>query len=367
MTNDLAHWLRLWHVPGIGPRSFNFLLEKFDQQPEYIFSCSYTALIAQGIPERIATAITSCHSDEYLRDLEWLDQCHNHHILTISDKNYPPLLAKIAAAPPILYIKGQLEALDPGCRLAIVGARKSTTHGKSVAYDYSHRLAELGVTVVSGLAKGIDAQAHRGALASQQGCTIAVLANGLDTIYPAQHYTLAQAMQERGALISEFPPGVKPLPGHFPRRNRIISGLCLGTVVIEASMKSGSLITAQFALEQGREIFAVPGPVNNPLNSGSHHLIQQGASLAACIEDILLAFEPLASFLRFTGNKESERVEDSTDNTTPLLQFIEYTPTSIDTIIEKSGLTPDQVCSMLTELEIGGRVVCDAYGQYSRS
>ena len=366
MASNLKHWLRLWHIPGIGPRSFNFLLDKFDHRPELIFASDYAALISREIPERIARAIKNRHSDEYLQDLEWLDQSKNHHILLKTDKYYPPLLANIPDAPPLLYVMGQPEALIPGFRIAIIGGRKCTTHGKSIACEFSQQLAELGVTIVSGLAKGIDAQAHRGALASSGGCTLAVLANGLDSVYPAQHQSLAKQIETQGALISEFPPGVKPLPAHFPRRNRIISGLSLGTVLIEASMKSGSLITARCALDQGREIFAVPGPVNNPLNDGSHHLIQQGATLVAGIEDILMAFENLSSFPNTVRSEKTNKEEDSAEPITPLLEFIEYTPTPIDTIIEKSGLTPDQVCSMLTELEIGGRVVCDAYGQYSR-
>lgn len=367
MANNLKDWLRLWHIPGIGPRSYNFLLDRFDHRPELVFTSDYSSLILRDVPQRIAKAIISHHSTEYLQDIEWLNQSEQHHILIKTDKNYPPLLANIPDAPPLLYVVGQPKALFPGFRLAIVGGRKCTTHGKSIAHDFAQQLADLGITIVSGLAKGIDAQAHRGALASTDGGTIAVLANGPDTIYPFQHRSLASQIQAQGALVSEFPPGVKPLPAHFPRRNRIISGLSLGTILIEASMKSGSLITAQCALEQGREVFAVPGPVNNPLNDGGHHLIQQGATLVAGIEDILSAFETLSSFFpAIAARGKNNRNEGSITSLSPLLEFVEYTPTPIDTIIEKSGLTPEQVCSMLTELEIGGRVVCDAYGQYSR-
>ena len=199
------------------------------------------------------------------------------------------------------------------------------------------------------------------------GHTIAVLANGLDTIYPAKHHALAQQIAEEGILISEFPPGVQPLPQHFPRRNRIISGLCLGTIVIEAAIKSGSLITAQCALEQGREVFAVPGPVDNPLNSGCHYMIQDGAKLVTDIDDILTEFSEFQFSPAQIPSKNLENKVTLPDNSPPLLEFIEYTPISVDALIEKSGLTPEQVCSMLTELEIGGRVVSDAYGQYSRS
>ena len=235
--------------------------------------------------------------------LKWLNASENHHILLKTDSSYPPLLKNIHDAPPVLYICGQLEQIKQSPRIAIVGGRKCSTHGKSIAYEFSKKLAEFGVTVVSGLAKGIDAQTHRGALAGNKSKTIAVLANGLDIIYPAQHQTLALQIAEQSTLISEFPPGTKPLPQHFPRRNRIISGLCFGTVVIEATVKSGSLITARCALEQGREVFAVPGPVNNPLNSGCHHLIQEGAKLVTSTDDILAEFEELFATSYFCQSK----------------------------------------------------------------
>ncbi|MEM7303947.1 MAG: DNA-processing protein DprA [Pseudomonadota bacterium] len=366
MTRNLINWLRLWHIPGIGPRSLNFLQEKFGHHPQQLFESDLSELISLNIPERIARAISNDRSDEYHQDLEWLNAEEDRHILLKTDESYPALLSKIPDAPPILYLQGQLSALKHSFRLAIVGGRKCSAHGKLIADEFARQLAELGITIVSGLARGIDAHAHRATLGSTRGYTIAVLANGLDIIYPPDHRALAKQIEQHGALISEFPPGVKPLPGHFPRRNRIISGLSLGTIVIEASKKSGSLITAQFALDQGRELFAVPGPVNNPLNSGSHLLIQQGGKLATNIEDILVEFEQLSAFPGLDNPKYEDSKAQSRDNLAVLLEFIEHTPTSIDTIIEKSGLTPDQVCSMLTELEIGGRVVCDAYGQYSR-
>ncbi|MEM8843653.1 MAG: DNA-processing protein DprA [Pseudomonadota bacterium] len=367
MADHLSDWLRLWHIPGIGPRSFNFLLEKFDYQPERILASSYIQLVEQNISKRAARAICEDQTDDYLSDLKWMQANKNHHIILITDTQYPSLLKNIPNPPPILYVCGQLNALTLSPRIAVVGGRKSTMHGKTIAYEFSQQLCELGITIVSGLAKGIDAQAHRGALNTKSGKTIAVLANGLDSIYPSDHRTLAQQITEQSILVSEFPTRVKPLPQHFPRRNRIISGMCFGTIVIEAANKSGSLITARYALEQGREVFAVPGPVNNPLNDGCHRLIQDGAKLTSRVSDILIEFEDIANFDVQNRAITPERKANSANNSPPLLEFIEYTPISIDALIEKSGLTPEQVCSMLTELEIGGRVVCDAYGQYSRS
>jgi len=195
---------------------------------------------------------------------------------------------------------------------------------------------------------------------------VAVLANGLDTVYPPHHALLSRQINANGALVSEFPLLTKPLPQNFPRRNRIISGLCLGTLVIEAAAKSGSLITAKYALEQNREVFAAPGPVSSPQSAGCHALIQDGAKLVTCIEDILVELNTLNHRLAFAPEKQKEQRLLSS-NAKKLQDVLEYTPTSIEMLIEKSGLTPDQVSSMLIELELSGHVICDAYGSYSRS
>ena len=363
--NEIENWLRLWHIPGIGAKSFNFLLSKYPNVSD-VFISSISDLVANDIPIRVAHALHSTKFNCYKLDLDWLNATPNNHIILSSHPEYPALLKQIYTPPPILYASGNIELLNhPSC-IAIVGGRKSSSLGKSLAFEFSSKLAALGILIVSGLARGIDKQSHLGALDVDAGKTIAVLANGLDAVYPREHGALALDIISRGLLLSEFPPGVKPLPQHFPRRNRIISGLCQGTVVIEAAAKSGSLITARYALEQNREVFAIPGPINNPLNGGCHDLIQQGAKLTACIEDI---FSELPQLVRNCEPKAScTKFHQSLSNKSKkLLDCLDYTPMPIELIIEKSGLTPEQVSSMLTELEIGGRVTSDAFGHYIRA
>ena len=364
--NNLESWLRLWHTPNVGPKTFNFLLSKYPSLDE-LFSSSYQDLIYNQVPARIADAVCTNKSSNFLRDIDWLESDSQHHILCLNQKSYPTLLRHIEQPPPILYVVGNPSALDAHLPIAVVGGRKAGQSARNIAFHFARQLTELGISIVSGLALGIDGAAHRGALECKSANTIAVLANGLDTIYPRAHTALAEQIRNFGALISEFSPGVKPLAQHFPRRNRIISGLCMATLVIEAAQKSGSLITANYALEQGREVFAIPGPINNPNNKGSHKLIQQGAKLTTCIEDILIELAPmLTQSSNNTSNKRSNIDQSLTVSQKRLLDMVEYTPTHIDVIIEKSGLTPEQVCSMLTELEISGHISADIVGQFSR-
>ncbi len=358
-------WLKLWHIPGIGPKTFGYLLNKFTT-PSNLFNASHSELINNSVPDRVAKAIINDHSNSHLEDIHWLNSSPNNHIVLLSQKHYPTLLREIYLPPPVLYASGNLALLNSPACIAVVGGRKASTLGKSVAYNLSSQLASSTLSVVSGLARGVDKKAHQGALSSNNGSTIAVLANGLDSIYPREHRALANDIQSRGLLLSEFPIGVKPLPQHFPRRNRIISGLCHGTVVIEAAVRSGSLITAKYALEQGREVFAVPGPTNNPLNSGCHELIQQGAKLTACVEDIFSELPVLTP--SNTVNSSCTNIDQPLSvEFENLLDCLEYTPMTIELVIEKSGLTPEQVSSMLIKLEIGGRVTSDAFGHYIRT
>ncbi|MDW3095980.1 MAG: DNA-processing protein DprA [Gammaproteobacteria bacterium] len=314
----------------------------------------------------MAKAIISASSKSYHSDIHWLKSNPKNHIILSSQANYPKLLKQIYIPPPILYASGDVTLLNGKSFISIVGGRKASSLGKSLAYEFSAQLAESGVSVISGLARGIDKQAHLGALSVKSGTTVAVLANGLDTIYPSEHQELADNIISRGLLLSEFPPGVKPLPQHFPKRNRIISGLSLGTIVIEAAERSGSLITAQSALEQNREVFAVPGPVNNPLNKGCHNLIQQGAKLTTSIGDIFSEL-PIMNRSNSPTKISTKNHQVKLGEVDKLLCFLEYTPMTIELIIEKSGLTPEQVSSMLTEFEIGGQVVSDAFGHYIRA
>lgn len=361
---DIKDWLRLWHIPGIGPRTFNFLVSKFDT-PTKVFQSNYITLLESGASSRIANAIISDQSEQYLTDLAWAKADPRHHIVTKSQPEYPSQLREISDPPPLLYLIGDPCLLNYQPNIALVGGRKATSLGKSIAHEFSRQLANLGIIIVSGLARGIDSQAHRGALASHSGKTIAVLANGLDMIYPAEHQTLSHDIIDRGLLVSEFSPGVKPLPQHFPRRNRIISGLSIGSVVIEAAAKSGSLITARYALEQNREVFAVPGPINNPLNAGCHTLIQDGAKLVTNIEDILVELQCVIE-TNETHNCSIKKHRPLSSESKALLEHLDYSPISAEALISKCGLTPEQVSSMLIELEIGDAVACDAFGQYSR-
>jgi DNA processing protein len=229
------------------------------------------------------------------RDLKWLGD-PNCHLITPFDSEYPALLRQISNAPAVLFVQGNIRRLaNP--QIAIVGSRNSTVTGRDNAFKFAQHFSELGFTVTSGLALGIDAAAHQGALKGQGG-TIAVLGTGIDKIYPSSHVALAHEIIEKGVLLSEYPIGVPPAPSNFPRRNRIISGLSLGTLVVEAALKSGSLITARYALDQGREVFAIPGSIHSPLAKGCHHLIRQGAKLVETAEDVL---EELSALINYVG------------------------------------------------------------------
>ena len=365
-VTKLGDWLRLWHLPGIGPRTYLRLLARFDYSPTAILAASVNDLINAGISPRLANAIQNHTSDQYLEDLSWLQTSNRHHIITISDADYPSLLREITDPPPILYVVGDIAVLASQPCLAMVGSRKATSLGKQNALRLAKQLAEIGITIVSGLADGIDGQAHRGALLPTQGKTVAVLANGFHHTYPNHHVKLSEDIAANGALVTEFPPTTKPLPQHFPRRNRIISGLSLGTIIIEAAKKSGSLITARLALEQNREVFALPGPINSSQSCGCHALIQDGAKLVTNIIDILVEFPTIVAKVEtdLSGSKQQSTVLTDTNS---LLEILEFTPLPMDTLITKSGLTPDQVSSMLIELQVSGHVTCDAYGLYSRS
>lgn len=299
------------------------------------------------------------------RDLAWLEH-PDRHLLTFATAGFPAPLRHIADPPPVLFVEG-----DPGVlaapQVAIVGSRRATPCGMQTAYALSESLAGCGLAITSGLALGVDGASHRGAIAAR-GTTLAVAANGLDSVYPRRHRRLARAVVESGALVSEFAPGTPPLAAHFPRRNRLISGLALGVVVVEAARRSGSLITARLAAEQGREVFAVPGPVQSPLSRGCHHLIREGAKLVEQVSDIL---EELPDGpWRLVGPEAPatpDRLLDGLDaREKNVLHCVAYGATSVDCVVERSGLTADMVCSILLALEIRGLVVPVPGGAYCR-
>ena len=299
------------------------------------------------------------------RALEWL-AAPDHHMVVLHGGDYPPLLAACSAPPALLFIDGAPKSLSD-LQLAVVGSRQATPNGMDIARNLSQALAALGVVVTSGLARGIDGAAHRGALA---GCgkTVAVLGCSIDYIYPRQHRNLAAEIAKSGALISEFPFGVAPLPANFPRRNRIISGLAAGTLVVEAALRSGSLSTAIHALEQGREVFAVPGSILNPLTKGPHSLIKQGAKLVEDISDIVEEVPQLRTHLASRQKSSSPRDSgDPSERADPqFLLACGWDLFTADDIVLRSRLTVQEVSSMLLKLELAGVIQVHGTGRFLR-
>jgi DNA processing protein len=299
---------------------------------------------------------------------EWL-QDDNHHLIRLGDDAYPELLAGITGAPSQLSVIGDPELLHLPA-LAIVGSRNPTTGGSRNAFEFARHLGTTGFCIVSGLAQGIDAAAHRGALAADAP-TVAFLGHGIDRVYPAGNRELAREIARRGALVSEFPLGTAPGRELFPQRNRLISGLSLGTLVVEAARRSGSLITARLAAEQGREVFAIPGSIHNPLSRGCHQLIRQGAKLVEAADDIVAELAPLAGHLleRIDESASSSRLPagrtEMDEEYVKLLEAIGHDPVSPDELVERSGLTIDQVSSMLLILELEGKIEKQSGGRYS--
>jgi DNA processing protein len=297
-------------------------------------------------------------------DLRWLE-ASGATLLAVVDDAYPELLRQSPDAPPLLFVLG-----DPGAlvepQIAMVGSRNPTAGGVATARVFSSKFARAGITVTSGLALGIDAACHEGALAGG-GLTVAVLGCGLDQIYPKAHESLAERIAAAGAVVSEFPPGVPPLPEHFPQRNRIIAGLSLGTVVVEAATRSGSLITARLAGIAGREVFALPGSIHNERARGCHELIRQGAKLVERVEDVLcelkLSFEAQLLAPEPGVAKKPPRLDKASKI---LLDALAFEPASVDSLIERTGLNSESITSMLLILELEGHVAPHPGGRYSR-
>ena len=348
MEAEPAHWLALNRLPALPREALDTLLEG---------SASAREILAA------ARAAPDWHAVE--ADLAWLDT-PDRHLVTIGMPTYPVLLRQIPDPPPVLFVLGDADLLATP-QVAMVGSRRATPPGRESAHALAAALAGCGVTVTSGLALGVDAASHRGALAGG-GRTLAVAANGLDRVYPRRHRRLALQIAADGALVSEFSPGTAPLPGHFPRRNRLISGLSLGVVVVEAARRSGSLITARLAGEQGREVFAVPGPIESPLARGCHHLIRQGAKLVEQVSDIL---EELPENVWKSPVERPRRVADRQpegldEAQRKVLESLAFRATSVDCVVERSGLTADTVCSILLALELRGLVAPVPGGAYCR-
>ena len=289
-----------------------------------------------------------------------------HSTIALGDDDYPELLSQLNDPPSLLYVRGNKDALHLPA-LAIVGSRNPTSGGARNAFEFSRHLAKCGFCIVSGLAHGIDAAAHRGAL-DAGASTVAFLGHGIDIVYPASNRELADAIVANGALVSEYPPGAPPLQGYFPQRNRLISGLSLGTLVVEAARRSGSLITARLASEQGREVFALPGSIHNPMARGCHQLLRDGATLVESVNDIMAEIAPLAGHLLQTSAESTQTkdgAETDDEEYVKLRKNLGHDPIGIDELVARSGLTIDQVSSMLLILELDGKIEKLSGGRYA--
>jgi len=318
-------------------------------------------LLALGLKNDITQAIKAPDWSTIDYDLEWLAQPNNNAI-TINEPLYPAQLKEIADPPPILFVRGNTELLSRP-QLAIVGSRNPSSSGIDIAFTFAQDLSRHGFVITSGLALGIDAASHQGAL-SVHGYTIAVAGTGLDRVYPARHKDLATEIVNTGAMISEFPPGTTAKANHFPRRNRIISGLCQGLLVVEAAKQSGSLITARMALEQNREVFAIPGSIHNPLARGCNALIREGAKLVETTQDIL---EELSQYYQQDEQALAATMQSTLDlEQQTLLNLIMFSPTSIDHLVENAGQSVEIIASMCLILELQGYIEAAAGGCYTR-
>jgi DNA processing protein len=317
-----------------------------------------------GLGEEKCTAIATPDSAAITAALDWLEQ-PGHQLIAWTDEDYPAMLREIPGPPLLLYVNGDTGLLQLPA-LAIIGSRNPTQGGTRNAQEFARHLARQGFVIVSGMAQGIDAAAHRGAL-DANGKTIAFLGTGIDRVYPAGNRELAHEIASHGALISEYPLGAAPERWHFPERNRLISGLSLGTLVVEAARRSGSLITARLAGEQGREIFALPGSIHNALARGCHELIRQGAKLVETADDILAELRPLVGHMQAMTERPERtdaRPAEPDDDYAELRKFLSYDPVSIDELEKQSGLTIDQLSSMLLILELHGEVESLSGGRY---
>jgi DNA processing protein len=333
-----------------------------------VLAASAAALARAGLPPPARDFLLSGAARATAAERAWLD-APRHHLLACVDPCFPALLRELGDCPIALYVDGDAAVLrDP--QLAVVGSRNPTPQGREIAAQFAGDLAARGLAITSGLAEGIDTAAHEGALAAQ-GCTVAVLGCGIDVIYPRTNARLAADIRAAGALLSEFPPGTAPQKAHFPRRNRLIAGLSLGTLVVEAALRSGSLITARRAGDAGREVFAIPGSIHNPLARGCHELIRQGAKLTETAQDILCELDFSAFFARESAPgiipAAGANLDAGMDKDRKiLLDALGFDPVGLDTLVVRSGFKPEAVSSMMLILELEGHVQAAPGGRYSR-
>jgi len=360
VTGDDAFtaWFRLLETPGLGRETARRLLAACGSPAAVLATPADTlrelagpavAQALQQVPPEFSARLDAARS--------WLAGGPGRHWLTLADADYPPLLLQSADPPLLLYVQGDLAAL--GLRsVAVVGSRRPSAQGLDNARHFAQALGEQGLAIVSGLAQGIDAAAHEGALAAGVA-TVAVMGTGPDRVYPARHRALAHRIADQGALVTEYAPGVPPLPEHFPQRNRIIAGLSLGTLVVEAALRSGSLITARLASEAGREVFAVPGSIHAPQAQGCHALIQQGAKLVTTPEDVL-------DELRHEGPRQAALPLPEEAAPEPLLDALGHDPVTLDALLARTGWPVPALTARLLELELEGRVTRLPGGLFQR-
>jgi DNA processing protein len=361
MTQDpgLASWLQLTLTPGLGAAALRSLLKQFGL-PREILVRKRSELAAFAPAAALAALDSEAVRDAVAHALQWARH-PGHHVVTLADESYPRALLEIADPPALLYAVGRLELLQRAC-FAIVGSRNATAQGESNAEGFARALSDAGLVVVSGLAIGIDAAAHRGGLAGAAS-TIAVLGTGVDTVYPRRNAALAEAITARGLLLSEFSLGSGPTTHNFPRRNRLISGLSRGCLVVEAALASGSLITARAAADQGREVFAIPGSIHSPLSKGCHALIKSGAKLVESAEDVL---SELAGFRPSGYASTTAARSSSADGQPALLAHMGHDPVDVDALCLRAGMSAEQVSSELLRLELEGLVAALPGGLYQR-
>ncbi|WP_348762137.1 DNA-processing protein DprA [uncultured Salinisphaera sp.] len=369
---DRDAWLRLANTPGIGAVTVERLLARFGH-PQAIVDASDHALKEAGVSAPARAALAEADPAYLAAARDWLAADASHHFITRDEARFPAALADLDPVPPWLYGLGDLDLLDTPA-IAIVGSRNPSHAGRAAAKEFGQALATAGFVVVSGLASGIDAAAHEGALAAR-GMTIAVTGTGLDRVYPAANRHLAREIAESGLLVSEFPLGTQPARANFPRRNRIIAGLSVATLVVEAARASGSLITARLASSAGREVFAMPGSIHNPLARGCHQLIRDGAKLVETTEHII---EEIAAVLPGYHREHVSSAQEDSDEANegrdaaptaadPLLEAVGFDPVRLDTLVARTGWRADEVSSRLLILELEGRIKTVAGGRYVRN
>ena len=364
--DETAAWCVLLRAPGVGPQTLNPLLSGTD---------GAQALVARApghLPAPLRDYLRAPDWEGAEADMRWLEQPRNH-LLTIADPAYPARLRELPNPPTALFLHGDPDLLDLA-QLAIVGSRTPSTGGRRTATEFAAHLAGAGLVIASGLANGIDAAAHEGAL-QVDGLTLAVTGTGLDRVYPARNKELAHRIAMTGLLVSEFPTGTPPLPANFPRRNRILAGLSLGTLVVEAALQSGSLITARLATENGREVFAIPGSIHNPLARGCHALIRQGAKLVETAEHVLEELSPLLPATdqagqTLTGPPDAGPHADPEPAIDPqhaaVLDAMGFDPATTDQLVERTGFPAAEVSSILLLLEMQGHVSSEPGGLFTR-